>query len=264
MKVQLVLLALLVGTGAAWQDCTKTCSNIKNKRPCLKQSKDGCCVFNRRRRKCVDWPACKALMQQDCKRDPTCLWSWAGNTNDWAEDQNLQSRKGSCIDQPEGYDKSECRWNTQRGCQNLPYCKWRLNQNKKGGKCILNGKATGSPTSPTEAPTRSPTAQPTAQPTEAPTAQPTAPYAGAYTENAGQLVTTTGSTQKCGGNNQVTGQTLAQRANCEAACDACSACVGYNWERTGRASDGAGIYRCVYKKVTTMSPATADDAFYVK
>jgi len=267
MKLQqvAVVLAMLLGTGhAAWQECTKTCSNIKNMRPCVKQSKSGCCVFNKKARKCVDWPQCKALKQKDCKKDPTCLWSWKGNTNSWAEDTNVQSRQGSCVDMPADFDKSQCQYNTQRGCQKLNYCKWRRNQNKQGGKCMLNGNPTASPTAPTKSPTKSPTKQPTRTPTTQPTVVPTPPYTGSYTANLGSLVTASGSTQRCGGSNQVTGQTLAQQSNCEAACNACGACVGYNWEVTSRNSAGVATYRCVYKNAATVSSSAAQNGFYAK
>jgi hypothetical protein len=259
-----ILLAMLVGTStAAWQECTAVCKNIKNKKPCLKQSKNGCCVFNRKQRKCVDWPACSGLKKQDCHKDPTCLFSWKGNTNDWVDESNIQSRRGGCVDTPPGFDKALCQYNTRRGCQKLDYCKWRRNQNMAGGKCINNGNPTGSPTAPTDSPTKAPSAAPTAQPTAQPSLAPTPAYTGTYTETVDVIMTGTGTTQKCGGVNAVTGQTIEQMVDCETNCNSCALCVGYNWQLEGFNNAGVGSYKCVYKNGGSAS-ANPGSSYFAK
>lgn len=256
-----ILLAILVGFAsavAAFQvNCPVNCSPLK-KRICVKESKKGCCVYNYKERACVAWPSCTGLKQAGCKMDPSCLWSGHGKGRRWALDTNRQSRVGSCVDKPAGFDKNLCQYNVRRGCRKLFYCKWVINKNKKGGRCVNNGQPTGSPTQPTLAPTKSPT---TTAPTISPTLQPTVAYAGTYTQNDDFVISAGSTGTKCGGAFFKENQSFDQ---CDTICNNCNACLGYNYEITGYTNAGAPNTKCSWKKVVSPLASSSGNYFFQK
>jgi len=245
MRAALACLLLTVLAGSTYVEAFGTCSGFTcsnlNKKKCYNKQV-GCCVWNRKQKACLSWPDCKGLKMKSCKLDPTCLWSWAGNSNQWAIDQNAQGRRGSCVNMPAGFNKEDCQYNVKRGCSRLSYCKWKVNQNKKGGKCVMNGEPTPSPT--------------------APTVQPTPAYTGSYSPNFDKALNAGSTGTKCSGS--FFKENLASFADCDAICNPCSACQGYNYEITSYNSDGTPIVKCTWKKATTPLVDVSGSIFMIK
>jgi hypothetical protein len=90
-----------------------------------------------------------------------------------------------------------------------------------------------------------------------------AAYTGTYTQTVDVIMTGTGTTQKCGGVNAVTGQTIEQMVDCETNCNSCALCVGYNWQLEGFNNAGVGSYKCVYKNGGSAS-ANPGSSYFAK